>query len=195
MARQRGRLRAPQVSAGRQPAGWLKFRFTLSSRDVEEMLAQRGMEARCETVRCWTLTFGRTFAARLGNSNHVPRPVDSRNEPYGEPEPAAGNTLQNLRDDLGLFDARDDLERPAAANAALALDAEPQRVDHPSRFARFFLESSGCASGGARAASHHQIAWRERCTAHSQRHRPCVRGDRGSVREGPASNALTHCSD
>jgi transposase-like protein len=35
-------------------AVWLNFRFTLSFRDVEEMLAQRGIEASYETIRCWT---------------------------------------------------------------------------------------------------------------------------------------------
>ena len=46
-------------------AVWLYFRFTLSLRDVEDMLAQRGIEARYETVRCWTLKFGRSFARNL----------------------------------------------------------------------------------------------------------------------------------
>jgi transposase-like protein len=35
-------------------AVWLYFRFTLSLRDVEELLAQRGIEVSYETVRCWT---------------------------------------------------------------------------------------------------------------------------------------------
>jgi len=39
-------------------AVWLHFRFTLSFRDVEEMLAQRGSEARYEKVRCCALKFG-----------------------------------------------------------------------------------------------------------------------------------------
>ena len=34
-------------------AVWLYFRFTLSLRDVEEMLAERGVETNYETVRCW----------------------------------------------------------------------------------------------------------------------------------------------
>ena len=33
-------------------AVWLYFRFTLSARDVEELLAQRGIEASREAVRC-----------------------------------------------------------------------------------------------------------------------------------------------
>ena len=46
-------------------AVWLYFRFTLSIRDVEELLAQRGIEASREAVRCWTLKFGRLFAHNL----------------------------------------------------------------------------------------------------------------------------------
>jgi putative transposase len=32
---------------------WLYFRFTLSIRDVEDLLAQRGIEVSREAVRCW----------------------------------------------------------------------------------------------------------------------------------------------
>ena len=46
-------------------AVWLYFRFTLSFRDVEEMLAQRGIDVSYETVRCWTLKFGPQIAANL----------------------------------------------------------------------------------------------------------------------------------
>jgi transposase-like protein len=44
---------------------WLYFRFTLSFRDVEELLAQRGIDASYETVRCWTLKFGPQIARNL----------------------------------------------------------------------------------------------------------------------------------
>jgi transposase-like protein len=46
-------------------AVWLYFRFTLSFRDVEEMLAERGIDASYEAIRCWTLKFGRVFAQNL----------------------------------------------------------------------------------------------------------------------------------
>ena len=46
-------------------AVWLYFRFTLSLRDVEEMLAQRGIEVSYETIRCWTIKFGPLFARNL----------------------------------------------------------------------------------------------------------------------------------
>jgi len=43
-------------------AVWLYFRFSLSFRDVEERLAQRGIVVTYETVRQWCLTFGQTYA-------------------------------------------------------------------------------------------------------------------------------------
>ena len=46
-------------------AVWLYFRFTLSLRDVEELLAQRGIEGSYETIRCWTLKFGPLIAKNL----------------------------------------------------------------------------------------------------------------------------------
>ncbi len=53
-------------------AVWLCFRFTLSLRDVEEMMAQRGIDASYETVRCWTLKFGQAFAQNLRRSRPKP---------------------------------------------------------------------------------------------------------------------------
>ena len=46
-------------------AVWLYFRFSLSFRDVEELLAQRGIVVSFETVRQWCLTFGQTYANEL----------------------------------------------------------------------------------------------------------------------------------
>ena len=48
-----------------QHAVWLYLRFTLSYRDVEELLAERGIETSYETVRRWVLKFGPTFARNL----------------------------------------------------------------------------------------------------------------------------------
>jgi len=44
---------------------WLYFRFALSFRDVEEMLAMRGVSLSYETVRKWCLKFGQTYANGL----------------------------------------------------------------------------------------------------------------------------------
>jgi putative transposase len=41
-----------------QHAIWLYLRFTLSWRDVEDLLAERGLEVSYETVRRWVVKFG-----------------------------------------------------------------------------------------------------------------------------------------
>jgi putative transposase len=53
---------------------WLYFRFPLSFRDVEEMLAMRGVSLSYETVREWCLKFGQTYANGLRHKS--PRPGD-----------------------------------------------------------------------------------------------------------------------
>src|SRR5215472_16768255 len=55
-----------------QHAVWLYLRFTLSYRDVEELLAERGPDISYETVRCWVLKFGPVIARRLRRCR--PRP-------------------------------------------------------------------------------------------------------------------------
>ena len=51
---------------------WLYFRFPLSFRDVEEMLAMGGVTLSCETVREWCLKFGQTYANRLRHKSLRP---------------------------------------------------------------------------------------------------------------------------
>src|ERR1700716_3366563 len=48
-----------------QHAIWLYLRFTLRYRDVEEMLAQRGLDISYETVRRLVLKFGPLIARNL----------------------------------------------------------------------------------------------------------------------------------
>ncbi len=48
-----------------QQAFWLYDRFAMSYRDVEDLLAERGIEASYETVRLWVLKFGRAYARRI----------------------------------------------------------------------------------------------------------------------------------
>ena len=57
-----------------QHAVWLCFRFALSYRDVEDVLAERGIDVAYETVRRWALKFGPVWsgplrADRLGDMN------------------------------------------------------------------------------------------------------------------------------
>ncbi len=56
-------------------AVWLYFRFALSYRDVEELLAERGVVVTYETVRQWCRKFGQTYANALRRRR--PRPGDT----------------------------------------------------------------------------------------------------------------------
>ena len=46
-------------------AVWLYYRFCLSYRDVEDLLAQRGINVSYETIRRWCIRFGPAYANRL----------------------------------------------------------------------------------------------------------------------------------
>ena len=46
-------------------AVWLYFRFNLSHRDIEDLLAQRGIIVSYESIRLWCIKFGQVYARRL----------------------------------------------------------------------------------------------------------------------------------
>ncbi|MBL0116815.1 MAG: IS6 family transposase [Sphingomonadales bacterium] len=49
-------------------AVWLYVRFTMSLRDVEDLLAERGIDVSYETIRCWANKFGPAIAANIRRS-------------------------------------------------------------------------------------------------------------------------------
>ena len=55
-------------------AGWLYFRFPLSLRMVDELLAARGIFVSHETVRQWARKFGQVFANQI--RRRLPRAGD-----------------------------------------------------------------------------------------------------------------------
>jgi len=46
-------------------AVWLYFRFNLSHRDIEDILAQRGITVSREAIRLWCIKFGAVYTRRL----------------------------------------------------------------------------------------------------------------------------------
>jgi putative transposase len=52
-----------------QQAVWLYFQFPLSLRNVEDLLAQRGIDVSYETVRRWSVKFGLSYARQLRHSH------------------------------------------------------------------------------------------------------------------------------
>jgi hypothetical protein len=71
---------APSYKGRRHPSEiidhcvWLYFRFTLSFRDVDELMVQRGVVVSYDTVRRWCAKFGQDYANRL--RRHRARPGD-----------------------------------------------------------------------------------------------------------------------
>jgi len=53
-------------------AVWLYFRLTLSFRDVEDLLAERGIKVSDEAIGTWTQKFGAQFAQNLRRSRSKP---------------------------------------------------------------------------------------------------------------------------
>ena len=58
-----------------QQAIWLYIRFTLSFRDVEDLLAERGILVSYESVRRWVNHFGPMIAADLRKRRPKPHTI------------------------------------------------------------------------------------------------------------------------
>lgn len=71
---------SPRLKGFRYPrsvigfAVWAYHRFALSLRDVEDLLAERGVRVSHETVRSWVRRFGRQIAGRIRED--CPAPAD-----------------------------------------------------------------------------------------------------------------------
>jgi putative transposase len=50
-------------------AVWLYYRFNLSHRDIEDLLAERGITVSRESIRLWCIKFGTLYTLRL-KRNH-----------------------------------------------------------------------------------------------------------------------------
>ena len=72
-----------------QQAIWLYFRFALSYRDVEDVLAERGIDVSYETLRRWALKFGAIIARKPRQRSdgqdygECPDDLDERREKCG----------------------------------------------------------------------------------------------------------------
>jgi transposase-like protein len=44
---------------------WLYFRFSVSYRDIEELMTERGVTVTYETIRAWCYKFGQGYAKRI----------------------------------------------------------------------------------------------------------------------------------
>ena len=86
-------------------AVWLYHCFSLSLRDVETILAQRGIVVSYESIRTWGLRFGRAFANAL--KRRRPRPGDKWHL-----DEQAGNAPQQWRREGADYGARRPRHQP-----------------------------------------------------------------------------------
>src|SRR5258705_9685379 len=80
-----------------QQAVWLYARFTLSFRDVEDLLAERGILVSDETVRRWVKYFGPTIAADLRGRRPKPHSTWHFDEAFSTIDGAVGLPVARRR--------------------------------------------------------------------------------------------------
>lgn len=157
---------------------WLYFRFTLSIRDVEEMLAHRGIEGSRETVRCWVNKFGPIMAASLRRRKMPPTGRWHLDETMAKIGGRRMIIWRAVDDEGEVLDVLVQKRRNKAAALKLLKRLLKNQGVHPESIVTDFLASYGAAMrelnlqdrhrpGGMRANnraenSHLQIRRRER---------------------------------
>ena len=63
-----------------QQAVWLYFRFPLSFRNVEDLLAQRGIDVSYESIRDWSVKFGLGSVRQLRNPRRISLAIKRLND-------------------------------------------------------------------------------------------------------------------
>ena len=100
-----------------QQAIWLYLRFTLSLRDVEDLLAERGITVSYESIRRWINHFGPAIAADLRKRR---------------PKPHTG--FVTLLNEEREKDACRNLQATAARQVSIAVARKPRCVDAEVRW-------------------------------------------------------------
>ena len=149
---------------------WLYLRFTLSLRDVEDLLAERGVAVSYETVRRWVNHFGPMIAADLRKRRLRPHTswhldevylkIDGRMVYLWRAVDAEGEVLDESIRISGVF-MLPRAERPQPHYRWRDRDTIPRKESGACHRARGF----GSAAAGARRASSTASAdvWRSAC--------------------------------
>src|SRR5260370_401638 len=152
-------------------AVWLYVRFTLSYRDVEDLLAERGLDVSYETVRRWVLKFGPLFARELRHRR--PRPT-ARWHLDEMAVTIAGRRVWLLR---AVDDAGEGLHLPVQPPRSKATAAEDRTGTSKLRAPKFSSRDS--------ARSRHLVA-REAVPRHHPRWAPGALAAHAGICEGGA---------
>ena len=171
-----------------QQAVWIYLRFTLSYRDVEELLAERGLDISYETVRRWVVKFGPVYARNLRRLR--PRPtrtwhldemaVTIRGERFW---------LWRAVDREGeVLDILVQTRRDKQAALRLMRKLLKQQGHAPSVLVTDKLRSYGCAKRELGLSAHHEQGLRKNNRAENS-HQPVRRRERKMQRFKSAGSA------
>jgi transposase-like protein len=169
-------------------AVWLYVRFTLSYSDVEDLLAERGLDVSYETVRRWVLKFGPLFARELRRRR--PRPT-SRWHLDEMAVMIAGTQFWLWRavDDEGeVLDLLVQRRRDKAAAVKLMRNLLKKQGFAPDVLVTDKLRSYGAAKSEMKLSARHEQGLRKNNRAENS-HQPTRRRERKMQRSKSAGSA------
>ncbi len=157
-------LRPPPVPAGGHPARGLVVRpLHVSYRDVDDLLAERGLDVSYETVRRWVLKFGTAIARRLRRRR--PKPSSRWHLDKLVARIAGKQTyLWRAVDDEGkVLDVLVQRRRDKAAACELMRKLLRKQGFAPTVVTTDKLRSCGAAFTGVGLAARHEQGFRRDC--------------------------------
>ena len=169
-----------------QHAVWLYFRFALSYRDVEDLLAERGIDVSYETVRRWVLKFGHAYAGRIRRNR--PRPSDRwhLDEVFVRIRGKIHYLWRAVDDEGEVLDVIVQSRRNKKAALKLLRKLLKRQGYVPDEIVTDLLRSYGAALDDLGLSNHHVTGGRSNNRARSRISRPDRGSGNGGVFDRPA---------
>src|ERR671910_2103338 len=167
---------------------WLYLRFTLSYRDVEELLAERGVETSYETVRRWVLKFGPAFARNLRRLRPKPTGTRHLDEMVVSIQGQRMYLWRAVDSEGEVLDLLVQPKRDTAAALRLMRKLLKKQGFAPDQLVTDKLGSYGAARRELRLSAHHEQSLRKNNRAENS-HQPVRRRERKMQRFKSAGSA------
>jgi transposase-like protein len=156
---------------------WLYLRFTLSFRDVEDLLAERGITVSYETVRRWVNYFGPMIAANLRKRRPRPHTIWHLDEAYLKIDGRMVYLWRAVDAEGEILDVLVQSKRNKAAALKLMRKLLKKYAFVPDRMITDDLRSYGAAARGLGIESRHERGrWKNNRAENS--HQPTRRRER-----------------
>jgi putative transposase len=160
-----------------QKAIWLYIRFSLSFRDVENLLAERGIMVSYETVRRWVNHFGPTIAAKLRTRRPKPHTIWNLDEDYLKIDGRMVYLWRAVDAEGEVLDVLVQTRRNKRAALKLMRKLMKKYGFVPDKFVTDDLRSYGAAAGHLGISNRHERGrWRNNRAENS--HQPTRRRER-----------------